>query len=46
MEIIDGYTPCGLSKYEPIEKVRKVMAGAGVQRAVLAQHLGEYDNTS
>ena len=28
MEIIDGYTPCGLSKYEPIEEVRKVMAGA------------------
>jgi L-fuconolactonase len=45
MELIDGYTHCGLSKYEPIEKVREVMAAAGVARAVLVQHLGEFDNT-
>jgi predicted TIM-barrel fold metal-dependent hydrolase len=44
MEIIDGYTHCGLSKYEPIEHVRGVMSAAGVGRAVLVQHLGEFDN--
>lgn len=44
MEIIDGYTHCGLSKYEPIERVREVMESAGVARAVLVQHLGEFDN--
>ncbi len=45
MEIIDGYTHCGISKYEPIERVREVMASAGVRRAVLVQHLGEFDNS-
>ena len=44
MDIIDGYSHCGLSKYEPVEKVREVMASAGVSRAVLVQHLGEFDN--
>jgi L-fuconolactonase len=44
MNIIDAYAHCGLSKYEPIEKVRDVMASAGVSRAVLVQHLGEFDN--
>jgi L-fuconolactonase len=45
MEIIDAYAHCGLSKYEPIEKVRETMAAAGVSRAVLVQHLGEFDNS-
>jgi L-fuconolactonase len=45
MEVIDGYCHCGLSKYEPIERVREVMDTAGVSRAVLVQHLGEFDNT-
>jgi len=45
MEIIDGYTHCGISKYQPIERVREVMAAAVVQRAVLVQHLGEFDNS-
>lgn len=45
MEVIDGYCHCGLSKYEPIERVREVMAAAGVSRAVLVQHLGEFDNS-
>lgn len=45
MEIIDGYTHCGLSKYEPIERVAEVMASANVSRAVLVQHLGEFDNS-
>lgn len=44
MELIDGYTHCGVSKYEPIERVAEVMAAAGVGRAVLVQHLGEFDN--
>ncbi len=45
MEIVDAYTHCGLSKYEPIEKVREVMTAGGVSRAVLVQHLGEFDNS-
>lgn len=45
MELIDGYIHCGLSKYEPIEQVRRVMRAAGVERAVLVQHLGEFDNS-
>lgn len=44
MDAIDGYTHCGLTKYQPIERVRQVMAAAGVGRAVLAQHIGEFDN--
>jgi L-fuconolactonase len=42
--IIDGYSHCGLSKYRPVEDVVSVMRIAGVSRAVLCQHLGEYDN--
>ena len=45
MNIIDAYTHCGISKYEPIEQVRAVMCAAGVDSAVLAQHLGEFDNS-
>ena len=45
MEIIDAYAHCGLSKYEPIEKVRAAMSAGGVSRAVLVQHLGEFDNS-
>lgn len=45
MDVIDGYTHCGLSKYEPIERVREVMAAADVSRAVLVQHLGEFGNS-
>jgi L-fuconolactonase len=45
LEIVDAYAHCGLSRYEPIEKVREVMAAAGVSRAVLVQHLGEFDNS-
>ncbi len=45
MEIIDAYAHCGLSKYEPIENVRAAMAAGGVSRAVLVQHLGEFDNS-
>ena len=42
--MIDGYTHCGLSKYRPMEDVLAVMRSAGLDRAVLCQHLGEYDN--
>jgi L-fuconolactonase len=43
-EIVDGYCHCGLSKYLPIDAVRRVMSSHRVARAVLVQHLGEYDN--
>jgi len=43
--LIDGYSHCGVSKYRPVEDVLAVMQSAGVERAVLCQHLGEYDNT-
>ena len=42
--MIDGYSHCGLSKYRPVEDVLAVMQSAGVGRAVLCQHLGEYDS--
>ena len=42
--MIDAYSHCGLSKYRPVEDVLAVMRSAGVDRAVLCQHLGEYDN--
>ena len=45
MEIIDSYTHCGLSKYKPIGDVEDAMKFAGVSRAVLVQHLGEFDNS-
>lgn len=44
MEIIDSYLHCGLSKYRPVEDVEATMVAAGVSRAVMVQHLGEYDN--
>lgn len=45
IEIIDAYSHCGLKKYEPIERVREVIDTSGVSRAVLVQHLGEFDNS-
>jgi len=42
---IDGYTHCGLSKFRPVADVLTVMQTAGVEKAVLCQHLGEYDNS-
>jgi predicted TIM-barrel fold metal-dependent hydrolase len=42
---IDGYSHCGVSKYRPAEDVLAAMRAAGVERAVLCQHLGEYDNS-
>ena len=43
--IVDGYSHCGILKYKPVEVVLNTMAQAGVDRAVLCQHLGEYDNS-
>lgn len=43
--IIDAYTHCGLEKFRPLPDVAAAMATGGVTRAVLAQHLGQYDNT-
>ena len=43
--IVDAYTHCGISKYLPIDDVSATMERSGVSRAVLAQHLGEFDNT-
>lgn len=44
-EIVDAYTHCGISKYRPIEDVQAVMNRWNVSRAVLVQHLGEFDNS-
>ncbi len=42
---IDGYAHCGISKYLPVGDVLAVLRQAGIDRAVLCQHLGEYDNS-
>ena len=42
---IDGYCHCGISKYQPVDVVLRVMNKHAVDRAVLCQHLGEYDNS-
>lgn len=42
--IVDAYCHCGLSRYRPIADVDAAMDGGGVERAVLVQHLGEFDN--
>ncbi len=43
-EFIDAYAHCGLSKYKPLPGVEQAMRRANVDRAVLVQHLGEFDN--
>ena len=43
--MLDAYAHCGITKYLPLEELRSVMDVADVDRAVLCQHLGEYDNT-
>lgn len=44
MSIVDAYAHCGISKYLPVGDVLAAMEAAGVEQAVLCQHLGEYDN--
>lgn len=41
---IDAYAHCGISKYLPVDVVLRVMETAEVDRSVLVQHLGEFDN--
>jgi len=43
--IIDAYSHCGQEKFRPLEDVRATMVAAGISKAVLAQHLGQYDNS-
>lgn len=43
-DIIDGYCHCGLRKFRPIEDLTRVMQRFEVNRAVLVQHMGNYDN--
>jgi len=44
IRVIDVYAHCGQSKYHPLPDLEQAMACAGVEQAVLVQHLGEYDN--
>ena len=44
-EFVDAYAHCGVSKYKPLADVEAAMQRAGVDRAVLVQHLGEFDNS-
>jgi L-fuconolactonase len=43
--IIDAYTHCGVDKFQPLPDVQAMMREVGVTKAVLAQHLGQYDNS-
>jgi hypothetical protein len=42
---IDGYCHCGISKHQPVDVVLRVMNKHAVDRAVLCQHLGQYDRS-
>lgn len=44
LSIVDGYLHCGLRKYQPFEVVSETLNSCGVHRAVLVQHMGEFDN--
>jgi L-fuconolactonase len=44
VEITDAYAHCGLRKYRPYADLDRAMRAAGVQRAVLVQHHGEFGN--
>jgi L-fuconolactonase len=43
--IIDSYAHCGRTKYRPLEDVVAVLDDAGIAKAVLVQHMGEFDNS-
>jgi predicted TIM-barrel fold metal-dependent hydrolase len=43
--IIDAYTHCGVDKFQPLPDVQAMMRELGIAKAVLAQHLGQYDNS-
>jgi L-fuconolactonase len=42
---VDAYAHCGREKYLPVEALEAVMSEAGVDCAVLCQHLGQFDNS-
>jgi L-fuconolactonase len=44
MNIIDAYAHCGLSKYKPLQDLEGVMQQSKIEKAVLVQHWGEFDN--
>lgn len=43
--IIDSYAHCGLEKFQPLPEVQAMMRRVGIDKAVLAQHLGQFDNS-
>lgn len=43
-EVIDAHVHVGLDKYGPIEAFLAVMDDLGMGRAILVQHIGQYDN--
>lgn len=43
--IIDAYTHCGVEKFQPLPDVQAMMRTVGISKAVLAQHLGQFDNS-
>jgi predicted TIM-barrel fold metal-dependent hydrolase len=43
--IIDAYTHCGVDKFQPLPDVQAMMRSVGIAKAVLAQHLGQFDNS-
>ncbi len=43
--MIDSYTHCGIDKYEPVDSLVEAMEYSGMTRAVLVQHLGQFDNS-
>lgn len=43
--MIDAYCHCGISKYRPVGDVLATMHRCRIDRAVLVQHLGEFDNS-
>ena len=45
MRFIDAYCHCGISKYNPLPVLEKVMTKGCIERAVIVQHLGEFDNS-
>lgn len=42
--IVDAYTHCGVEKFHPLPDVQAMMRTVGISKAVLAQHLGQFDN--
>ncbi|MER8417509.1 amidohydrolase family protein [Mesorhizobium sp. M1329] len=41
----DSYCHCGETKYRPLQDVISMLDAAGVSRAVLVQHMGEFNNS-